>query len=68
MRRRYLAPVFAQQTQIAQKEHWELLAALRAADADQVEEISRRHNRRPREAYRRYIEANPQAILAPPNQ
>jgi DNA-binding GntR family transcriptional regulator len=66
LRRHYLAPVFARQTQIAQKEHWELLAALRAGDANQVEEISRRHNRRAREAYRRYIAAHPDAI--PPAQ
>lgn len=65
LRRHYLAPVFALQTHIAQKEHWELLAALRAHKADQVEEVSRRHNRRAQEAYRRYIEANPGAIPTP---
>lgn len=65
LRRHYLAAVFAHQTHIAQKEHWELLAALRAHDADRVEEVSRRHNRRSQEAYRRYIEANPQAIPTP---
>jgi DNA-binding GntR family transcriptional regulator len=64
LRRRYLAAVFARQTHIAQKEHWEILAALRAQDPDQVEEVSRRHNRRAQEAYRRYIEANPEAIPA----
>jgi DNA-binding GntR family transcriptional regulator len=62
LRRHYLAEVFARQTHIAQKEHWELLAALRARDPEQVEEVSRRHNRRAREAYRRYIETNPEAI------
>ena len=67
LRRHYLAAVFAPQTHIAQQEHWELLAALRAGDADQVEEVSRRHNRRAREAYRTYIEANPEAIPAPSN-
>jgi DNA-binding GntR family transcriptional regulator len=65
LRRHYLAAVFAHQTHIAQKEHWELLAALRAGDPDQVEEVSRRHNRRSQEAYRRYIEANPEAISTP---
>ena len=65
LRRRYLAEVFALQTHLAQKEHWELLAALRAHDPDRVEEISRRHNRRAMEAYRRHIEANPAVIPAP---
>ncbi len=67
LRRRYLAAVFAPQTRIAQKEHWELLAALRAGDANRVEEVSRRHNRRSQEAYRNYIEANPEAIPVPPS-
>jgi DNA-binding GntR family transcriptional regulator len=62
LRRAYLAAVFAPQTQIAQQEHWELLAALRAGDPELVEEVSRRHNRRSQEAYRRYIAANPGAI------
>ena len=65
LRRHYFAAVFAPQTHIAQQEHWELLAALRAGDVDRVEEVSRRHNRRAREAYRAYIEANPTAIPAP---
>ena len=62
LRRRYLAEVFANQTDIAQKEHWELLAALRARDPERVEEVSRRHNRRSQEAYRRYMEASPEAL------
>jgi DNA-binding GntR family transcriptional regulator len=62
LRRRYLSEVFANQTEIAQKEHWELLAALRARDPEQVEEVSRRHNRRSQEAYRRYMAANPEAL------
>lgn len=65
LRRHYLAAVFAPQTHLAQKEHWELLAALRAGDPDKVEEVSRRHNRRAQEAYRRYIAANPGAIPTP---
>lgn len=65
LRRAYLAPVFAPQTQLAQREHWELLSALRADDADKVEEVSRRHNRRSQEAYRRYIAAHPEAIPEP---
>jgi len=65
LRRHYLAEVFARQTHIAQKEHWELLAALRAHNPEQVEQISRHHNQRAQEAYRRYIEANPQAIPMP---
>jgi DNA-binding GntR family transcriptional regulator len=67
LRRHYLAAVFAPQTHLAQKEHWELLAALRAGDADWVEEVTRRHNRRSQEAYQRYIEGNPEAILVPPS-
>lgn len=67
LRRHYLAVVFARQTHLAQKEHWELFDALRAGDADQVEEVTRRHNRRSQEAYRRYIESNPEAIPLPPN-
>jgi DNA-binding GntR family transcriptional regulator len=65
LRRRYLAEVFALQTHLAQQEHWELLAALRAHDPDRVEEISRRHNRRAQEAYRRYIDANPVPVSSP---
>jgi DNA-binding FadR family transcriptional regulator len=42
-----------------------LLAALRVGDPDQVEEVSRRHNRRAQSAYRAYIDANPTAIPAP---
>jgi DNA-binding GntR family transcriptional regulator len=59
LRRHYVSVVFAHQTHVAQKEHWELLAALRARNPDQVEEVSRRHNRRSQEAYRRYMAANP---------
>ena len=65
LRRAYAAAVFAPQTHIAQKEHWELLAALRYHNADQVEEVSRRHNRRAQEAYRRYIVANPELAAEP---
>jgi DNA-binding GntR family transcriptional regulator len=66
LRRRYLTAVFAQQTRIAQKEHWELLRALRARDPDQVEDISRRHNRRATEAYHRYMESQgPHTAPAP---
>jgi DNA-binding GntR family transcriptional regulator len=57
LRRYHQTSVFAHQTHIAQQEHWELLAALQAADADEVEEISRRHNRRALAAYRRYMES-----------
>jgi DNA-binding GntR family transcriptional regulator len=67
LRRAYVAAVFAPQTHIAQKEHWELLAALRGRDPERVEEVSRRHNRRAQEAYRRYIIANPEGIPAPTN-
>jgi DNA-binding GntR family transcriptional regulator len=55
LRRSYLNAVFSLQTQTAQSEHWELFAALQARDADRVEEISRRHNRRAHEAYARFM-------------
>jgi DNA-binding GntR family transcriptional regulator len=57
LRRRYLTSVLAQQVRIAQKEHWDLLAALRARDPDRVEDVTRRHNRRAKEAYQRYMES-----------
>jgi DNA-binding GntR family transcriptional regulator len=62
LRRRYLAQVFTRQTQIAQHEHWELLVALRARDPDQVEAVSRRHNRRAKEAYHRYMASQGQPL------
>ncbi len=65
LRRHYLATVFAPQTKIAQNEHWELLFALRARNAEQTEEVSRRHNRRALEAYRNYNAANPEAFISP---
>ncbi|HXF62695.1 MAG TPA: GntR family transcriptional regulator [Caldilineaceae bacterium] len=68
LRRHYLVPVFARQTRIAQQEHWLLLAALRARDPDQVEEISRRHNRRAKEAYHRYMESQHAADRPAPQQ
>jgi DNA-binding GntR family transcriptional regulator len=58
LRHHYLTSVFAQQTHIAQKEHWELLAALKERDPDWVEEVSRRHNRRAQKAYGNFM-ANP---------
>jgi DNA-binding GntR family transcriptional regulator len=63
LRRRYLTDVFAHQTRIAQQEHWELVAALGDLDADRVEEISRRHNRRAQDAYRRFMASQSPAVV-----
>jgi len=55
LRRQYLDDVFADRTGIAQRQHWDMLQALRSRDADAVEAAIREHNASASSAYGRVI-------------
>lgn len=55
LRRHYLNEVFARRVAVSQREHWQLLAALRTRDPDRVERIVRAHNLAAREAYEEHL-------------
>lgn len=59
LRTHFFKGVFVQRIDVAQREHWEMLAAIRARDPDTVEAIVRRHNRQALAAYTRYIATMP---------
>ena len=56
LRRHYLKDVFADRISEAQREHWKMLNALRAHDAQRVERIVRTHNRTAHAAYARHLQ------------
>lgn len=51
LRRYYLNDVFAHRVRAAQKEHWQMLRAMRACDIDRLEKVVRGHNQAARTAY-----------------
>lgn len=51
VRRYYLNDVFAHRVRAAQKEHWQMLRAMRACDVERLEKVVRGHNRAARKAY-----------------
>lgn len=56
LRRYYLKDVSARRIPAAQREHWDLLAALRTGSPDRVAEVVRSHNRSALAAYLAYFE------------
>jgi DNA-binding GntR family transcriptional regulator len=57
LRNYYLKDVLIHRVDLAQQEHWELFEALQARDADRVEQVIRRHNRRASRAYVEQLKA-----------
>jgi DNA-binding GntR family transcriptional regulator len=55
LRQVYLHDVFAQRVQEAQKEHWQMLRAMRACDTERLERIVRNHNRAAHAAYATHL-------------
>ena len=51
LRRVYLKEVHAKRAHLSQKEHWQILRAMKAHDIDRLERIIRDHNRAARDAY-----------------
>ncbi len=56
VRRYYFSGVFTRRADTAQREHYQMVAQLRAGDADGVEETLRLHNRAALEAYVAYLD------------
>jgi DNA-binding GntR family transcriptional regulator len=50
-----LKEVFVSHLPIAQKQHWQILRAIRNADADEVESLVRKHNQSALRAYQDYL-------------
>ena len=55
LRRYYLKDVFTHRIQAAQKQHWQLLAALRTRNPDHVTQVIRDHNQSALQAYQTYL-------------
>ena len=55
LHRHFLKEVFARHLPIAQKQHWQILRAIRSGDADQVERLVRKHNQSALSAYQDYL-------------
>ena len=55
LRQVYLHDVFARRVQDAQKEHWQMLRAMRACDTERLERIVRNHNRAAHAAYANHL-------------
>jgi DNA-binding GntR family transcriptional regulator len=58
VRRHFFTGVFARRADEAQCEHREMVAYIRAGDADAVEQLARMHNRNALAAYTAYLEAH----------
>jgi DNA-binding GntR family transcriptional regulator len=56
IRRQFFSQVFLSNLPEAQKEHWEILNALKAQDADELSDLLRLHNRHARKSYQRAME------------
>jgi DNA-binding GntR family transcriptional regulator len=57
LRRYYLNDVFAHRVHAAQKEHWQMLRAMRTCDVERLEKIVRTHNQAARDAYTDHFQA-----------
>jgi DNA-binding GntR family transcriptional regulator len=55
LHRHFLKEVFVNHLPIAQKQHWQILRAIRAGDADEVESLVRKHNQSALRAYEEYL-------------
>jgi len=55
LHRHFLKEVFANHLPIAQKQHWQILRAIRTGDADEVESLVRKHNQSALRAYEEYL-------------
>jgi DNA-binding GntR family transcriptional regulator len=55
LHRHFLKEVFANHLPIAQKQHWQILRAIRIGDPDQVEKLVRRHNQSALRAYQDHL-------------
>jgi DNA-binding GntR family transcriptional regulator len=55
LHRHFLKEVFVRHLPIAQKQHWQILHAIRTGDADEVESLVRRHNQSALRAYQDYL-------------
>jgi DNA-binding GntR family transcriptional regulator len=51
LHRHFLKEVFVDHLPIAQKQHWQILGAIRSGDADRVEKLVRKHNQSALRAY-----------------
>jgi len=50
-----LKEVFVNHLPIAQKQHWQILRAIRTGDTDEVESLVRKHNQSALRAYEEYL-------------
>jgi DNA-binding GntR family transcriptional regulator len=55
LHRHFLKEVFVNHLPIAQKQHWQILRAIRTGDTDEVESLVRRHNQSALRAYQEYL-------------
>jgi DNA-binding GntR family transcriptional regulator len=55
LHRHFLKEVFVRHLPIAQKQHWQILRAIRTGDPDEVEGLVRKHNRSALRAYQAYL-------------
>jgi Transcriptional regulators len=55
LHRHFLKEVFVRHLPIAQKQHWQILRAIRNRDVDQVERLVRKHNQSALLAYQDYL-------------
>jgi DNA-binding GntR family transcriptional regulator len=55
LHRYFLKEVFADHLLVAQKQHWQILAAIRAGDPEEVEKLVRKHNQSALRAYQKYL-------------
>jgi DNA-binding GntR family transcriptional regulator len=55
LHRHFLKEVFVSHLPIAQKQHWQILRAIRSGDADQVERLVRKHNQSALCAYQDHL-------------
>jgi DNA-binding GntR family transcriptional regulator len=55
LHRHFLKEVFVSHLPIAQKQHWQILRAIRNGDADEVENLVRKHNQSALHAYQDYL-------------
>jgi DNA-binding GntR family transcriptional regulator len=61
LHRYFLKDVFAKRLRHAQREHWEILKALRTRDVVRTESIIRKHAQAAMSAYQQHLESNPRS-------
>jgi DNA-binding GntR family transcriptional regulator len=55
LHRHFLKEVFVRHLPVAQKQHWQILRAIRTGDPDEVESLVRKHNQSALLAYQDYL-------------